>query len=618
LVRPRDERWLVLLAFYWVTAIFLAAGAVSMSNQAFSVTVAHVAVAFFMPLVVHLHLVLPRRNFPTLRRTLLPMLWAIAVSLAVVDVTVGYPSLVMGLLFITGLGLSMVIFVARLRRPSPPPVRAAQRLILAGLVLGLLPTLTVIFVVTSLDSVNPLPFDSNRLLISSLAMILLPNWPLSYLYAIHKLDLGKIELRANRALGGYGFWSLYITLYIALFLTIAAHWPFVRDQPVVTSLCLSLLFVGTTPWFRRSFQRSIDRHVLGLFHTPDEVVDLFASRIPKALEGENLGRILERDILPTLLVRESALLLVTDDGRTLDPVHIFGVRPERLPADITGVDRLMIAAAEGRARVVPQGAMAPPLDWVRLVLPLVGRDQGLGAWLLGRRDPDDHYPSDDVRLLSNLANQIGSVLRVRRELAENRRLQDQLVQSQKMEAIGRLSAGVAHDFNNLLSAILGYSDLLLDASTQRPLERNAYVQGIKEAGEKAAALTGQLLAFSRQQVMAARIVDLNQVVLDLESLLRRVLEEDIELSCDLAAELSTVRIDPGQMEQVLLNLVVNASDAMTGRGGVLTLSTLEVVCGGASSPCPPEMAPGPWVVLRVSDTGAGIPAQVVDRIFEPF
>ena len=317
LVRPRDERWLVLLAFYYVTALFLAAGAVSLSNQAFSVTVAHVAVAFFMPLVVHLHMVLPRRDFPTLRRTLLPALWAIAVSLAVVDVTVGYPSGIMELLFVGGLGLSMLIFAARLRRPAPPAVRAAQRLILAGLLLGLVPTIGVVWIVRNLEGPSPLPFDSNRLLLSSLAAVLLPNWPLSYLYAIHKLDLGKIELRANRALGGYGFWSLYITLYVAVFLGIASYWPVVRDQPILTSLCLSLVFVGTTPFLRRSFQRWIDRYVFGLRHTPEEVVELFAARIPKAVEGENLGRILERDILPTLLVRESALLLIDDDGRSM-------------------------------------------------------------------------------------------------------------------------------------------------------------------------------------------------------------------------------------------------------------------------------------------------------------
>jgi len=198
------------------------------------------------------------------------------------------------------------------------------------------------------------------------------------------------------------------------------------------------------------------------------------------------------------------------------------------------------------------------------------------------------------------------------DVTERRRLEEQFRQAQKMEAIGRLAGGIAHDFNNLLTAILGYSDLLLER--ELPEGVKADVEQIRKAGDAAAALTRQLLAFSRKQVLRPELIDLNQVVNDIDTMLRRVIGEDIRLVSIPAPRLARVAADPGQMHQVLLNLAVNARDAMPS-GGSLIIETSNVTIGAALAGAPP---PGDYVALVVSDTGTGISAGVQARLFEPF
>jgi two-component system, cell cycle sensor histidine kinase and response regulator CckA len=193
-----------------------------------------------------------------------------------------------------------------------------------------------------------------------------------------------------------------------------------------------------------------------------------------------------------------------------------------------------------------------------------------------------------------------------------RRSEDQLVQAQKMEAVGRLAGGLAHDFNNLLTAINGYTDLIIRLTDDDRLK--TYVGEIKKAGDRAADLTAKLLALSKPPPSLRRIADLNQVVPNLEGLLRRLIGEDVELETRLSAELRLVRIDPGQLEQVLLNLAVNARDAMP-TGGRLVVESTSVDPGVAG---PLGIDAERHVCVRVSDTGAGIDADVREHIFEPF
>ncbi|HWA75453.1 MAG TPA: response regulator [Polyangiaceae bacterium] len=212
-------------------------------------------------------------------------------------------------------------------------------------------------------------------------------------------------------------------------------------------------------------------------------------------------------------------------------------------------------------------------------------------------------------------NPMGSIALLR-DITRQRRLEQQLSQAQKMEAIGRLAGSVAHDFNNLLSVILTYSTMLLgDMNAVDPMRED--LESIKKAGEKAADLTRQLLMFGRKQVLAPRLLDLSELVRESETILRRLLREDIEFVVFCEPALRKVRVDPTQIDQVVMNLTVNARDAMP-EGGKLTIETQNVVLAEAllSEHC--EAAPGPYVMLSVSDTGTGMDKLTQDRIFEPF
>ena len=226
----------------------------------------------------------------------------------------------------------------------------------------------------------------------------------------------------------------------------------------------------------------------------------------------------------------------------------------------------------------------------------------------------------DVRiyttLLRNPDGSASGVIALMEDITQTKRLEEQLRQSQKMEAIGKLAGGIAHDFNNLLTAILGFNDLILDKSEEVGPVPEAAVQ-IRKAAERAASLTSQLLSFSRRQMLQPRILDLNVVVRDMEKLLRRLIGEHIELVTELDAVHSRTKIDPGHLEQVILNLVVNAVDAMP-RGGRLTIRTCQVDVNDESVFPGTGEAPRPCIVLTVSDTGVGMDEAIQARIFEPF
>ena len=218
-------------------------------------------------------------------------------------------------------------------------------------------------------------------------------------------------------------------------------------------------------------------------------------------------------------------------------------------------------------------------------------------------------------LLDEAGRQVG-VQGSERDISEHRALQEQYLQAQKMESIGRLAGGVAHDFNNLLTVINGYSDIVFRAlDAQDPLRQS--VDQIRKAGERAAGLTQHLLAFSRKQIAQPRPLDLNALVADSERMLRRVLGEDIELVVTLSPNLGLVMADPGHMHQILMNLVVNARDAMPD-GGRLTIETAEVDLDAGYVAEHPSMTPGPHVLLAVTDTGIGMDEETTKHIFEPF
>ncbi len=733
-LRPRDERWIVLVLFFYVTAIWFASGLASW-RQASASVVFHLFIWLFLPLAVHLHLILPNALLGRSRWGVLTPLYVVSLALALLDRNqrLGAAQQLFALSFMAGVVLSVGLLVARLFRPAAPALRVPTRIMLFGVAFGFGPMILFFL----------LPLLAPQLFLRSpqlgpwmigISVLTIPILPLSYLRAIFRHHLGALEFRANRLLGVYGVVALYITCYVAALLVGGALWGGTEGPWLAAGLALLLLFVAVAPAVHGRFQKRIDRHVFGIRHSPDEVIRMVAAAIPTAFNRDVLSREIVEEVLPTLLIRQSALYLFGQDGT--ETLYEQGL-PEDQPAPS---QRQLGEWLERAGRYIPPDAPIAGCPWLRLVVPLGIQARIIGVWLFGRRDPDDFYPQSDLTLLATVAHQVAPALenirlheRARQEIAqrraveeeiraseeryrnlfeatlegiavvrhgailevnqallgilgysapeligqplssfvstgaeelgvdategigllrdgtsanlevaakkyvlqgedvtvvairdierrkrdeeENRQLQRQLLHSQKMEAIGRLSTGVAHDFNNCLLAIFGFSDDLLDHyRDDDSLARG--LAGIREAGEKAANLTKKLLAFTRQQPMEERVMSLNAVVAGIEEMVHRILGDGVELVIRAAPDLPAVRIDPSQIEQVILNLVVNARDAMPG-GGRLTLETDLVELPGGATPHP-DLAAGPFVRLRVTDTGLGMDARTQARVFEPF
>jgi two-component system cell cycle sensor histidine kinase/response regulator CckA len=234
-----------------------------------------------------------------------------------------------------------------------------------------------------------------------------------------------------------------------------------------------------------------------------------------------------------------------------------------------------------------------------------------------RKDGSLYTEAMTVTPVRDAQGALSHFIAVKEDITSRKQLEEQLWRAQKMEAVGRLAGGVAHDFNNLLTVIRGYADILSNSLPPKDASLRASVDEILKASERAASLTRQLLAFSRQQVLAPKVLDLNHVVGGVEKMLHRLIGEDIELVTTLQPDLGPVRADPGQIEQVLVNLAVNSRDAMP-QGGRLSIETRNIDLDGRSPDPEVVVKPGPYVEIRVQDTGCGMDEETRSRIFEPF
>jgi two-component system cell cycle sensor histidine kinase/response regulator CckA len=257
-----------------------------------------------------------------------------------------------------------------------------------------------------------------------------------------------------------------------------------------------------------------------------------------------------------------------------------------------------------------------------MAAPLLSKDKAIGNLYFGSLTPGV-YTDRDLKLAGNIGTQIAGAIANAQLFAERERaetaktsLEEQLRQSQKMEAIGRLAGGIAHDFNNLLTVISGYSQLSLTTLREGNPLRDNLLQ-IQRATERAAALTRQLLAFSRRQILNLRLIDLNLIVQDLDKMLRRIIGEDIELVTVLSRDLWKITSDPSQIEQVILNLAVNSRDAMA-KGGRFFVETSNTELDQEHARSHMGVKPGAYVKLLIRDTGAGMSPEVQERLFEPF
>jgi len=273
-------------------------------------------------------------------------------------------------------------------------------------------------------------------------------------------------------------------------------------------------------------------------------------------------------------------------------------------------------------RILKSGEISPE-EYKLLWETITSGREWRGEFHNKKKNGELYWESASISPIRNSKGDITHFLGVKEDITERKQaekemavLQEQLRQSQKMEAIGRLAGGVAHDFNNLLTVIKGYSQLsLTEIKEGNPLRGN--IEEIRNAADRAADLTRQLLAFSRRQIMELKVLDLNTISQNLEGMLHRLIGEDIELTILSGDDLGRVKVDPGQIEQVIMNLAVNAKDAML-KGGKLTIETANVVLDEEYARKHVAVKPGHYVMLSVSDTGTGMTPEVRERVFEPF
>jgi two-component system, cell cycle sensor histidine kinase and response regulator CckA len=308
------------------------------------------------------------------------------------------------------------------------------------------------------------------------------------------------------------------------------------------------------------------------------------------------------------LLRSSPVALAITEmetGRFVDMndrfVELVG-RPREELVGRTGLEFGIWNSPDDRARIL---ALLREAGSVRNLEVAVTSPAGTPMHLLASIERVEPGPGQPPLLITFLTDVTG-----------HRALEDQLRQSQKMEAVGQLAGGVAHDFNNFLAVVMGYSELLAEQLSPHSDGRE-YLQVIRDATSRAASLTHRLLAFSRKQVLQPVVVSLNEIVAGLEPLLRRLIGEDVELTMEFDPDLPHVLADPSQIEQAIMNLAVNARDAMP-RGGQFTVRTADAWLDEGSAASRADLAPGRYAGLFVSDTGTGMPPEVRERVFEPF
>jgi two-component system cell cycle sensor histidine kinase/response regulator CckA len=321
------------------------------------------------------------------------------------------------------------------------------------------------------------------------------------------------------------------------------------------------------------------------------------------------SRSIERQLrkLSAAVEQSPVSVIITDAAANIEYVN-------RKFTEVTGYSREEVIGKN--PRILKSGEM--PEEVYRDLWSKISSGREWRGELLNRRKNGELYwEFASISPMRGPDGAITNYIGVKEEITERKRLEQQLIQARKMEAIGRLAGGIAHDFNNLLTVITGYSDLLSSRLPPGSPER-VELDEIRKAGEKAASLTSQLLAFSRKQLLRAVPMNLNDCVGNVLKMLDRLIGENVELATALEPRLGLVRADPTQMEQVILNLAVNARDAMP-EGGRLSLCTANVYLDQAYARAHNvELASGPYVMLAVSDTGKGMDAETRARLFEPF
>jgi two-component system cell cycle sensor histidine kinase/response regulator CckA len=393
----------------------------------------------------------------------------------------------------------------------------------------------------------------------------------------------------------------------------ALDWIHKQDLENSTRIFERILEVPATPFVSRHRMRHQDMSWRWLEFTATNLLDEPSLRsvvvnfrdITEAKQAEEDLQLRDRAIQAV-----AAGILITDPNQPDNPIVYASPGCERLtgyaPEEIVGRNCRFLQGKDTDSKAVER-IRAAIRDGEQCDLELLNY----------RKDGSSFWNSLSISPVRNADGRLTHFIGVQTDVTERRRLEMHLRQAQKMEAVGRLAGGVAHDFNNLLTVINGYTDLLLER-LERDDPMRVLLTEVHKAGERAGTLTRQLLVFSRQSVLEPKVLDINGVVADTERMLGRLIGEDVRLTTALEPNLPPVKADPVQLQQALINLVVNARDAMP-QGGRLSIETRDVdLLPDQQCHCAPDCKPGRYSVLAVSDTGVGMDEATKARIFEPF
>jgi len=615
-LRPRNALWRVLIAFNYLTAIWIAAGIPSVYHIGAAVPVLRFATWLMIPVYLHLHLLAPRPLSGRSQRYLIPLLYLLGGGMALLQFVFPLSSAVHNSALLLALMGSVGLLLFRLAREGPREDRPALRLMLVGV--GLTFELgALLWVVPGLA--NSTAAGQLAINVMTLAIALLPIF---YVYALYKRQMGPMEFRANRILSNLAFFAIYITTFLFVFV-LGTRWVFFSSEALAFALFTSVAFLTMALALRDPFQRLLDRLAYGTVHNPNDILRAFANEIPRALNRQALVKLLAREVMPSLLVRQWALYRVGKDEVAL--LHAHNVE---LPADAeAGAAVQELLAQSGRYRP-PNDEDRSAFAWVRLPLAVEVGGRRIGAWLLGGRDPDDFYPKPDVDLLVTLAGQVGVALdnarlfeNLQNRAAELEQAYNELQELDKMkdEFVQRIS----HELRTPLTVISWYASLLLKGAMGEltPEQRDA-IQTIAGRTEEVIGLANAAIAIRQSELKDLEREPVNLAALaQAEIQAARAMSEkrypDVayEFALEVADDTPPVWGNRQWLSQVFANLLDNAVK-FSPNGGKITVAIRPVSFRFRGSP--EDDLPQPAVQASVADQGIGIPADQIERIWERF
>ena len=587
-LRPLGRRGLMYVVLFYALSVFFAAGWSGWSHVGYSWYFLRLTSWLLVPLLVHFHAVVSEVRGAS--GWSVTVAYATAAAGLIAEVLIpGIRNLVAPAL-LAAILLSGGLLVFGWLRSDSPRRRRTCRIMGTGLFIGITPFLLTMVLPAVVPSVSGGNSSTAEFLLDVVAILTIPLWPASYLYAVHDARNRDLRFRANLWLGRYGYYSLILTTYLSLQLvgTRLTSPTFASDLGFELGYGLALVASGLlvlgAPAIQKRFQRWVDARIFGVQYEPEEIVRQFARRFPAAIDLPRLRDLVSDELLPTLMIRQSSLYLFA--GEEVKPVYISA--PEGLPNAETLrwiAEEPDVLAATGRLRE----SAAP---WVRLVLPITVDRRVLGIWLFGDRDPDDVYSASDVDLLRSLAGMIGAVIQGQ----------------QAASAKSTLLTNVSHEIRTPLNAILGMTQLL-DRSPELSPNLRAHTATIRSRGRALLGLVDDILELADEQTNSLAV---RHHAFSLEDLLRRAVRrgqpsaysKELEIRLDDRSVRGTFVGDRVRIGRVLDLLVANAIK-FTDRGEVVV---------GASRCRGPENTLRIWV----EDTGVGVPEIEQRRIFESF